>query len=68
MKTIFGIAVIMVLSVATHLTGQPIKMTIGQTGINPGTAPTPAALKADPAAFIDTTIIDQLLKEGYFKY
>ena len=29
---------------------------------------TPAALKADPAAFIDTTIIDQLLKEGYFKY
>jgi len=29
---------------------------------------TPAALKADPAAFIDTGIIDQLLKEGYFKY
>ena len=39
LKTIFGIAVIMVLSVAIHVTAQPIKMTIGQTGINPGTAP-----------------------------
>jgi len=29
---------------------------------------TPAALKADPAAFIDVSIIDQLLKEGFFKY
>ncbi|MBM4262580.1 MAG: hypothetical protein FJ145_14265 [Deltaproteobacteria bacterium] len=29
---------------------------------------TPAALKADPAAFIDTSIIDQLLKEGHFKF
>ena len=29
---------------------------------------TPAALKADPASFIDVSIIDQLLKEGYFKY
>lgn len=29
---------------------------------------TPAAAKADPAAFIDTAIIDQLLKEGHFKY
>lgn len=29
---------------------------------------TPAALKADPAAFIDTTIVDQLVKDGYFKY
>jgi len=26
---------------------------------------TRAALKADPAAFIDTGIIDQLLKEGF---
>ena len=39
LKTIFGIAVIMALSVATHVAAQPIKMTIGQTGINPGTAP-----------------------------
>jgi len=29
---------------------------------------TPAAAKADPASFIDPSIIDQLLKEGYFKY
>ena len=29
---------------------------------------TPAAAKADPASFIDVSIIDQLLKEGYFKY
>jgi ABC-type taurine transport system substrate-binding protein len=28
---------------------------------------TPAAAKADPAAFIDTSFVDQLLKEGYFK-
>jgi NitT/TauT family transport system substrate-binding protein len=27
-----------------------------------------AAAKADPASFIDVSIIDQLLKEGYFKY
>ena len=37
LKTIFGVAVIMVLSVTTHVAAQPIKMTIGQTGINPGT-------------------------------
>jgi ABC-type nitrate/sulfonate/bicarbonate transport system substrate-binding protein len=30
-------------------------------------ATTPAAAKADPAAFIDTSFVDQLLKEGYFK-
>jgi ABC-type nitrate/sulfonate/bicarbonate transport system substrate-binding protein len=30
-------------------------------------ANTPAAAKADPASFIDTTFVDQLLKEGYFK-
>jgi ABC-type nitrate/sulfonate/bicarbonate transport system substrate-binding protein len=28
---------------------------------------TPKAAAADPAAFIDTTLVDQLLKEGYFK-
>jgi ABC-type nitrate/sulfonate/bicarbonate transport system substrate-binding protein len=28
---------------------------------------TPAAAKADPTAFIDTSFVDQLLKEGYFK-
>jgi ABC-type nitrate/sulfonate/bicarbonate transport system substrate-binding protein len=28
---------------------------------------TPAAAKADPAQFIDTSFVDQLLKEGYFK-
>jgi NitT/TauT family transport system substrate-binding protein len=28
---------------------------------------TPKAATADPAAFIDTTLVDQLLKEGYFK-
>ena len=39
LKTIFGIAVIMVLSVATQVAAQPIKMTIGQTGVNPGTGP-----------------------------
>jgi hypothetical protein len=31
------------------------------------TATTPAAAKADPAAFIDTSLVDQLMKEGYFK-
>lgn len=31
-------------------------------------ATTPAAAKADPAAFIDVSVIDQLLKEGFFKY
>ena len=31
------------------------------------TATTPAAAKADPAAFVDTSFVDQLLKEGYFK-
>ena len=30
-------------------------------------ATTPAAAKADPATFIDTSFIDQLVKEGYFK-
>lgn len=30
-------------------------------------ATTPAAAKADPAAFIDTSFIDQLMKEGYFR-
>ena len=30
-------------------------------------ATTPAAAKADPTAFIDTSFVDQLLKEGYFK-
>jgi len=30
-------------------------------------ATTSAAAKADPAAFIDTSFVDQLLKEGYFK-
>ena len=30
-------------------------------------ATTPAAAKADPAAFIDASIVDQLLKEGHFK-
>jgi ABC-type nitrate/sulfonate/bicarbonate transport system substrate-binding protein len=30
-------------------------------------ATTPAAAKANPAAFIDTSFVDQLLKEGYFK-
>lgn len=30
-------------------------------------ATTPAAAKADPAAFVDTSFVDQLLKEGYFK-
>jgi ABC-type nitrate/sulfonate/bicarbonate transport system substrate-binding protein len=28
---------------------------------------TPKAAGADPAAFVDTSIVDQLLKEGYFK-
>ena len=28
---------------------------------------TPKAAAADPASFIDTSIVDQLLKEGYFK-
>ena len=28
---------------------------------------TPKAATADPASFIDTSIVDQLLKEGYFK-
>jgi ABC-type nitrate/sulfonate/bicarbonate transport system substrate-binding protein len=28
---------------------------------------TPKAAKADPATFIDTSLVDQLLKEGYFK-
>jgi hypothetical protein len=30
-------------------------------------ATTQAAAKADPAAFIDTSFVDQLLKEGYFR-
>jgi len=30
-------------------------------------ATTPAAAKADPAAFIDPSLVDQLMKEGYFK-
>jgi ABC-type nitrate/sulfonate/bicarbonate transport system substrate-binding protein len=30
-------------------------------------ATTPAAAKADPAAFVDPSFVDQLLKEGYFK-
>ncbi len=30
-------------------------------------ATTPAASKADPTAFIDTSFINQLLKEGYFR-
>jgi hypothetical protein len=30
-------------------------------------ATTPAAAKADPAAFIDPSFIDQLVKEGYFR-
>ena len=28
---------------------------------------TPKAATADPASFIDTSIVDQLLKEGYFR-
>ena len=28
---------------------------------------TPKAASADPASFIDTGIVDQLVKEGYFK-
>jgi hypothetical protein len=28
---------------------------------------TPKAASADPASFIDTSIVDQLVKEGYFK-
>ena len=28
---------------------------------------TPKAATADPASFVDTTIVDQLMKEGYFK-
>ncbi len=28
---------------------------------------TPKAASADPASFIDTSIVDQLIKEGYFK-
>lgn len=28
---------------------------------------TPKAASADPSAFIDTTLVDQLIKEGYFK-
>ena len=28
---------------------------------------TPKATTADPASFIDTSIVDQLLKEGYFR-
>jgi ABC-type nitrate/sulfonate/bicarbonate transport system substrate-binding protein len=28
---------------------------------------TPKAATADPASFVDTSIVDQLLKEGYFK-
>ncbi|MEX0806525.1 MAG: ABC transporter substrate-binding protein [Candidatus Binatia bacterium] len=31
------------------------------------TSTTPSAAKADPASFIDTSIVDQLVKEGYFK-
>jgi len=31
------------------------------------TGTTPNAAKADPASFIDTSIVDQLVKEGYFK-
>ena len=30
-------------------------------------ATTPAAGNANPTAFIDTSFVDQLLKEGYFK-
>src|SRR5437867_1638750 len=29
---------------------------------------TPKAAAADPASFIDTSIVDQLIKEGYFKF
>jgi hypothetical protein len=28
---------------------------------------TPRAASADPASFIDTSIVDQLVKEGYYK-
>jgi ABC-type nitrate/sulfonate/bicarbonate transport system substrate-binding protein len=31
------------------------------------TSTTPKAATADPASFIDTSIVDQLVKEGYFK-
>ncbi|MPZ77170.1 MAG: hypothetical protein GEU77_11675 [Deltaproteobacteria bacterium] len=31
------------------------------------TSTTPSAAKADPASFIDASIVDQLVKEGYFK-
>jgi NitT/TauT family transport system substrate-binding protein len=31
------------------------------------TSTTPNAAKADPASFIDTSVVDQLIKEGYFK-
>ena len=44
-KLILAIAGALILSPANPLGAQPIKMTIGQTGV-----------------------IDQLLKEGYFKY
>ena len=39
LKTIFGILITLTLSPAHHLAAQPIKLTIGQTGINPGTGP-----------------------------
>jgi NitT/TauT family transport system substrate-binding protein len=31
------------------------------------TSTTPSAAKTDPASFIDTSVVDQLIKEGYFK-
>ena len=38
-KLIVAIAVALIFSPATPVAAQPIKMTIGQTGINPGTGP-----------------------------
>ena len=29
--------------------------------------PTPKAGSADPASFVDTSVVDQLVKEGYYK-
>ena len=39
LKLMFAIAVALSLSVINPLGAQPIKMTIGQTGVNPGTGP-----------------------------
>ena len=45
------------------------KPTVGaiQTTLDAIKKKTPKAASADPASFIDTSLVDQLVKEGYFK-